>query len=170
MMNGFTCALEQRNLKKLRKYPKADLHNHFVLGGSRRFLYQAVGKKIEPITRPLSSMAEMDQWSQKNIGQDFNGTEMRKLLIRATFQQAREDGVTVLEIGEDVWGLEEFFHNDIDELVNAFASAQKEITPDIELRLQIGLSRHCPIGYLEDCLSHFWGNKNFIRLICMEMN
>ena len=46
----------------------------------------------------------------------------------------------MLEIGEDVWGLNEFFNNDIDELVNAFTSAQKEVAPDIELRLQIGLS------------------------------
>lgn len=30
-MNGFTDALEQRNLEELRKYPKADLHNHFIL-------------------------------------------------------------------------------------------------------------------------------------------
>lgn len=32
------------------------------------------------------------------------------------------------------------------------------------MRLQIGLSRHCPIGYLEDCLSHFWGNKAFYSI------
>ena len=131
-MDRFTDALEQRNLEELRKYPKADLHNHFVLGGNRRFLYQVTGKKIEPLDHPLTSMDEMDRWSQKYIGQDFNSTEMRKLLIRATFQQAREDGVTVLEIGEDVWGLNEFFH--------------------------------CPISYLEDCLSHFWGNKNFYSI------
>ena len=163
-MNSFTCALERKNLEELRKYPKADLHNHFVLGGSRRFIYQVTGRKIEPLMHPLSSMNEMDQWSQKYIGQFFNNTEMRKLLIRATFQQAKEDGITVLEIGEDVWGLNEFFHNDIDELVNAFTDAQKEIAPDMELRLQIGLSRHCSIGYLEDCLSRFWGNKNFYSI------
>lgn len=163
-MDRFMDALEQGNLETLRKYPKADLHNHFALGGSRRFLYQATGKKIEPLVHPLASMAEMDQWSQKYIGQYFNSTEGRKLLIRATFQQAKEDGVTVLEIGEDVWGLKEFFHNDIDELVESFTSAQREIAPEIELRLQIGLSRHCPISYLEDCLSYFWGNKNFYSI------
>ena len=42
---------------------------------------------------------------------------MRKLLIRVAFHQAREDGVTLLEIGEDVWGLSEYFHNDVDELI-----------------------------------------------------
>ena len=143
-MNSFTCALEQRNLEELRKYPKSDLHNHFVLGGNRKFIYQITGKKIEPLVSPLASMDEMDHWSQKYIGQHFNSTEMRKLLIRATFQQAKEDGVTVLEIGEDVWGLKEFFNNDIDELVNAFTSAQKEIDPNIE--------------------SYFWGNKNFYSI------
>lgn len=163
-MNSFTYALEQRNLEELRKYPKADLHNHFVLGGNRMFIYQKTRKKIEPLVNPLSSMDEMNQWSQKYIDQDFNSTAMRKFLIRATFEQAKEDGVTVLEIGEDVWGLNEFFNNDIDELVNAFTSAQKEVAPDIELRLQIGLSRHCPISYLEDCLSLFWGNKNFYSI------
>lgn len=163
-MNSFMYALEQGKLEELRKYPKADLHNHFALGGNRRFLYQATGKKIVPVSSPLSSMEEMHQWEQKYIGQDFNCTEMRKTLIRATFQQAKEDGITVLEIGEDVWGLKEFFNNDVDELVNAFISAQKEIAPDIELRLQIGLSRHCSIGYLEDCLSYFWGNKNFYSI------
>ena len=49
-------------------------------------------------------------------------------------------------------------------LIEAFTTAQREIAPDIELRLQIGLSRHCPIGYLEECLSHFWGNKAFYSI------
>ena len=163
-MNSFMYALEQRNLEELRKYPKAALHNHFVLGGNRMFIYQVTGKKIESLGSPLSSMDEMHQWSQKYIAQDFDSAEMRKILIRATFQQAKKDGITVLEIGEDVWGLKEFFNNDVDELVNAFTSAQKEIVPDIELRLQIGLSRHCSISYLDDCLSRLRGHKNFYSI------
>ena len=42
---------------------------------------------------------------------------MRKFLIEATFAQAKHDGIAILEIGEDVWGLNEFFHNDIVELI-----------------------------------------------------
>lgn len=52
-MNNFTDALKQRNLEELRKHPKADLHNHFVIGGSRNFSYQTTGKRIEPITHSL---------------------------------------------------------------------------------------------------------------------
>lgn len=163
-MEDFINALKQRDLEKIRSIPKSDLHNHFVLGGSRQYLRRMTGAGIEPIKEPLSSMDEMHAWNQENLGEKFNTPEMRKILIRAAFQQARDDGVTVLEIGEDVWGLGEFFHNDTDELIEAFTSAQREIAPYIELRLQIGMSRHCPIGYLEDCLSHFWGNKAFYSI------
>ena len=109
-------------------------------------------------------MNEMDAWSSRYVGNRFNSPEGRKLLIEATFIQAKADGVTVLEIGEDVWGLGAFFHNDTEELIAAFQEANARIAPEIELRLQIGLSRHCSIDYLEDCLKHFWGHKEFYSI------
>ena len=161
---GFTDELKQENIEGIRRFPKADLHNHFVLGGSRKYLHEHKGVNIEPIREPLHSMDEMHAWNEKNIGQVFNSPEGRRMLISAAFAQAKEDGVSILEIGEDVWGLGEFFHGDIKELVAAFETANQEIAPEIELRLQIGLSRHCDIGYLEDCLSHFWGSKAFYSI------
>lgn len=163
-MDDFAGALKQRNMEKIRSFPKSDLHNHFVLGGSRRYLRRMTGVQIEPVKSPLLSMDEMHAWNEKNLGERFNTPEMRRLLIRAAFQQAEDDGITVLEIGEDVWGLGEFFHHDVDELIGAFTAAQSEIAPNIELRLQIGLSRHCAVGYLEDCLSHFWGTGAFYSI------
>ncbi|MBR5410577.1 MAG: hypothetical protein IK104_07880 [Clostridia bacterium] len=55
----FTKALIEGNLEAIRKCPKADLHNHFVLGGSRRYLLEHSGKDIQPIIEPLHSM---DMW------------------------------------------------------------------------------------------------------------
>lgn len=164
MDHDFIEALEKGDLEAIRKIPKADLHNHFVLGGSREFIKDKTGYEIYPITSPLNSMREMDAWSSKYIGNRFNTTEGRRLLIDATFVQAKRDGVKVLEIGEDVWGLGEFFKNDIKELINAFQEANNRVAPEIELRLQIGLSRHCSIDYLMECLSHFWGHKEFYSI------
>ena len=160
----FVEAIKCGNLDEIRKAPKADLHNHFVLGGNRAYILGKTGYAIEPISRPLGSMGEMDAWSAKYIGSRFQSTEGRRLLIEAAFVQAREDGVGVLEIGEDVWGLGEFFHNDVSELIDAFLEAKDRIAPEVELRLQIGLSRHCPIDYLEDCLKHFWGRREFYSI------
>ncbi len=160
----FAEALKSGDLENIRRSPKSDLHDHFVLGGNRDYIFRKTGYKIEPILQPLNSMSEMDAWSGKYIGDRFNSSEGRKLLIEAAFEQAKYDGVTVLEIGEDVWGLGEFFHNDTDELIAAFREANERIAPEIELRLQIGLSRHCPIDYLTDCLKHFWGHKEFYSI------
>ena len=160
----FVDALIQENLEAIRRCPKSDLHNHFVLGGSRHFLREYSGRDILPIKHPLHSMDEMHAWNSKNIGTNFETPEGRRMLIQATFLQAKDDGVTILEIGEDVWGLGEFFNGSIEELVDAFETAHQEIAPDIELRLQIGMSRHCDITYLENCLSHFWGCKAFYSI------
>ena len=163
-MDTFIDALKSEKLDAIQSFPKADLHNHFVLGGNREFILRKAGYEILPISAPLKSMSEMDAWSGQYIGNRFNSPEGRRLLIEATFEQAKRDGVTILEIGEDVWGLGEFFHNDIEELIAAFQEANDRIAPEIELRLQIGLSRHCPIDYLMDCLSHFWGHKEFYSI------
>ena len=160
----FTDALKSEDLEAVRRFPKADLHNHFVLGGSRRFLREHTGRELRPIISPIRSMEEMHSWASRNLTGLSDTAEGRRMLIRAAFAQAEEDGVTILEIGEDVWGLEEFFHGNIEELVDAFEAAHREIAPEIELRLQIGLSRHCDIAYLEDCLSHFWGCKAFCSI------
>ena len=160
----FIEALKSGSIENSRKIPKADLHNHFVLGGNRDYIIQKTGHSIKSITKPLASMREMDEWNSIYIGQHFNSPEGRRLLIEAAFVQAKHDGVTILEIGEDVWGLAEFFHNDVSELIYVFQEINHRIAPEIELRLQIGLSRHCPVDYLEDCFKRFRGRKEFYSI------
>lgn len=160
----FKKALISQDLEAIRTVPKADLHNHFVLGGNRQFLYNATGKMILPTKNTLNSMNEMHQWVSKNLGEDYQTPNMRKLLVEATFVQAKEDGIKIIEIGEDVWGLNEFFNNDIDALISTFKEANRMISPDTELRLQIGLSRHCSISYLEKVLEPFWGRSEFYSI------
>lgn len=160
----FIFALKNNDLSAVRNIPKADLHNHFVLGGSRDYIRKKTGYDIWPVKTVLHSMEDMHKWSNENIGSRFHSKDMRRLLIEAAFAQAKEDGVSVLEIGEDVWGLNEFFSNDIDELIDAFHMANQVIAPEIELRLQIGMSRHCSIDYLNRCLEPFWGRKEFYSI------
>ena len=67
------------------------------------------GIKIEPVKTPILSMDEMHAWNRENLGKRFETSEMRKLLIRATLHQAREDGVTVLEIEKMSGGFQNIF-------------------------------------------------------------
>ena len=67
----FKDALRAGDLAALRQIPKADLHNHFMLGGDREWIAERWGVRIEAIQAPLQSMAEMDQWSQVSINTPF---------------------------------------------------------------------------------------------------
>lgn len=160
----FIEALKTHDIDVIKNVPKADLHNHFVLGGSRDYLKRMTGHDIVAIKEPLHSMDEMHAWNQNNIGDIFHSRKMRELLLEATLVQAKEDGVTVLEIGEDVWALQTYFHNDIEELIDTFRCIHHKTAPDVELRLQIGMSRHCGIEYLMKCLEPFWGRKEFYSI------
>ncbi|MDW7662755.1 MAG: adenosine deaminase [Bacillota bacterium] len=109
-------------------------------------------------------MEEMHKWNDQNLGDKFNNLEMRQLLIDATVVQAVNDGVKILEIGEDVWGLDAYFHGNIQKLIDSFKQSQKEYGKEIELRLQIGMSRHCSISSLEKWLEPFWDEKAFYSI------
>ncbi|HAT4252468.1 TPA: adenosine deaminase [Clostridium perfringens] len=160
----FMNALEREDINAIRSIPKSDLHNHFALGGNREYIKKITGIDIPYCKNILKSMDDMHNWNIKYLGEKFNNKEMRKIKIDATFVQANLDGIKILEIGEDVWGLGEFFNNDIEELINTFMESNKKFAPETELRLQIGLSRHCSIDYLLGCLENFWGRKEFYSI------
>lgn len=160
----FINALENHDINELKAVPKADLHNHFVLGGSRDYIKRQTGIEIPFYNDIMHSMDDMNSWSSTYMGERFHNKEMRKLLIEAAFVQAREDGVKILEIGEDVLGLDKYFNNNIEELIHVFQDINQKIAPEIELRLQIGLSRRFPVNHLLECLQQFWGNKAFYSI------
>lgn len=82
-----------------------------------------------------------------------------------TLSMDLESSVAALQyIGEDVRGLNEFFHNNIVELIETFQEINERIAQEVCLRLQIGLSRHCPVDYLEDCPKQFWGHPEFYSI------
>lgn len=160
----FINALKAHDTDAIKQTPKSDLHNHFVLGGDRQYIKDVTGCDIPAFQGILSSMQDMHDWNNTYLGTKFDSKEMRKLLIEATFVQAKNDGIKILEIGEDVWGLGEYFNNNINDLIDAFTAANKKIAPETELRLQIGLSRHCSIDYLMKCLEPFWGVAPFYSI------
>lgn len=160
----FIEALEEKNLEKLKKVSKADLHNHFSLGGNRSFIKEMTGIDIQPFKGVMHSMEEMHNWVNQYQGDKFNSLEMRQLMIDATVVQAVRDGVKILEIGEDVWALDTYFQSDIHLLIDSFKQSQKKYGNEIELRLQIGLSRHCKISALEKWLEPFWDEKDFYSI------
>lgn len=160
----FKNALKENDLNAIRKIPKSDLHNHLVLGGNREYIFEKTGIKIEPMNGIISSMEEMHKWGKKYISRKFDNRKMHKILLESAFYQAKIDGIKLLEIGEDVWANEHFYNDDISALIDTFQSAKNNIAPDIDLRFQIGISRHCDVDLLAKWLMPFWKRKEFYSI------
>ncbi len=144
----FEAALANGDRNAIRAYPKSELHTHATLGGSRSFVRERTGIDIVPLDRVLSSMNEMHEWANANgIAEAFPGAVGRMLALEATFVQAKDDGVTRLEAGEDVWGLT-LWNEDAHALTQAMREIHERVAPEIEWIAQLGLSRHCAVDAL----------------------
>lgn len=160
----FVEALEAGDLARLRRVPKADLHNHFFLGGHREHVRAWLGVAIPPLTQPLASMGDMHRWIAEHVGSTFEGRHGRMRAFEACLVQAARDGVCVLETGEDVWANDALHGGALDELVEDFLAVHRRVAPAIDLRFQVELSRHCHIHDLERWAAPFLERDGFASL------
>jgi adenosine deaminase len=99
-------------------------------------------------------MAEMNAWVEDRLGSLFSGPTGRLRAFEATLVQAKYDGVTRLEVSEDVWAITLFEH-DATKLTSELISLHARVAPDIEWIPQLELSRHCSISALIRWLAPF---------------
>jgi adenosine deaminase len=144
----FIEGLKRKDINLLKSVPKADLHNHFGFGGNKYFIYKKTGKLINAVNGKLKSLNDMHRWADENIGDIFKGKDGRKFAIDTCFQQAAEDNITVLDVGEDVWAKDAIYGGDINEIISAFHNSRETYAPQTRLSFQIGISRHCDIEWL----------------------
>jgi adenosine deaminase len=155
-MQNFQSALEYSDLEGLRRCPKSDLHNHAIRGGDRDFLRRRTGRDIAPLDHRLGSIAEMHAWVDANFGGLFDDVQGRLLAFEAALVLARRDGVTRLELGEDVWA-STLFDGSAEELTRGLKELHQRTAAEIEWIPQIGLSRHCRTEDLERWLTPLLG-------------
>jgi adenosine deaminase len=154
MTPAFANALASGDPAALRPFAKADLHNHGALSGDRTFLRARTGLDVAPLTAPLGSMAAMHGWVSAHIGDLFAGPAGRLLGFEAAFALALRDGVTRIEIGDDVWQITQG-GGTAEELFASLAALHRSVAPSIEWIPLLGLSRHCPVAALERWLEPF---------------
>jgi adenosine deaminase len=148
MVSDFITALKTGDKDAVRRAPKADLHIHGFGGGDRAFVRERTGVDIRPLDRVLGSMAEMHAFVEAHLLPAFPGLAGRALALEATFVQARKDGVTRIEVGEDAWGVT--LHDGSAEAVWRFLEdAHRAGAPEIDWVPQLGISRHCSVAALE---------------------
>jgi adenosine deaminase len=153
-VSAFTDALEADDLDAVRACAKADLHTHSAASGNRDFLRRRTGVDIAPLRAPLRSMAEMHAWFAANIGDLFAGVAGASLALEASFEQAKADGVTRIELGVDCWMITQGFASALG-IAEQQAAVHQATAPNVEWLRQVSMSRHCTIRALDLWLPPF---------------
>ena len=148
MPSDFVTALETGDRDAVRRAPKADLHIHGFGGGDRAFVRERTGVDIAPLDRVLGSMAEMHAFADDKLWPAFAGVTGRALALEATFVQARKDGVTRLEVGEDAWSIT-LYEGSAEAVWRNLKEAHEAGGPDIDWIPQLGISRHCGVAAID---------------------
>lgn len=152
MSTPFQTALETGDLAAIRDCPKADLHVHAIMGGCREFVRERLGVDIAPLDGVLGSMDEMHAWVDAQTQGCFRDAAGRAVAFEATFVQARNDGVTRLEVGSDVWEITLHDHS-AQSVWDMLTRAHADGGPQIDWIPQMSFSRHCPARALDYWMS-----------------
>ena len=93
-------------------------------------------------------MEEMHAWVDANFGKIFEGIEGRMLGLEAAFVQAKADGITRIELGDDCWVITQGFAS-AEDVARRQSEVHRTTAPGIDWVRQISMSRHCSIRALD---------------------
>ncbi|MEI6681407.1 MAG: adenosine deaminase [Bacteroidota bacterium] len=151
---NFTEAFSSRSLASIRSFPKADLHNHCLLGGKRSVIEQYLGKSLEDFKASGKGIADLNQWIGRVFRPFFSLPGAFEKAVEAAFVQARSDGVSRLEMSIDVcFGT--MFHVPSDRIVAVLKHYHQAVAPEIDFRPELGFSRSVPVDTLMAAFEQF---------------
>lgn len=143
-MSEFLSALLAGDLKLIQTVPKADMHNHLLLGIKPERISEIAARNIEPFHYNGQGIRDINQWIRQNYAPVLRIPGIFPLLVRAGFQQAVDDGVTILEASIDA-GFGHLYGISAEEVVETLRKAHMEVAPHIDFRPCLGFARSHPV-------------------------
>ncbi len=156
----FSDALRNSRLATIREFPKADLHNHCLLGGKRSVIEKYFGKKLEKFKATEPGIRELNHWIGQVYRPFFELPEAFEKGVEAAFIQARSDGITKLEMSIDVF-FGRMFKISADHIVSTLKHYHHTVAPDIDFRPELGFSRSMAPATLQSCFESYLGYNYF---------
>jgi len=138
--NDFYKALESDDLNLMATVPKSDLHNHAELGSRIEVLEEWCGKKIPRAPRNMPAFLDFEEYLETAFDEILTLSGFFENNKKATFLQAKNDGIRVLQISIDsrFYKITGASGEGITEMVK---NAHQQSAPEILFVPQLGLDR-----------------------------
>lgn len=136
----FFKALESDDLNLMATIPKSDLHNHAELGSRIEVLENWSGKKIPRAPRNMPAFLDFEEYLEKAFDDILKRPGFFENNKKATFLQAKNDGIRVLQISIDsrFYKITGASGEGITEIVK---NVHQQFAPQILFVPQLGLDR-----------------------------
>lgn len=139
-MSEFTDALEARDLARLQRIPKGDLHNHGTLGGRLADVRRLTGRELPRPPASLDGIHALSAWTRANVHPVYETIEGFEALVAAAFLQAKRDGVTRLEMSIET-SLAPRYPGGARQMTDVVRKAHREHAPGVDFVPELGLKR-----------------------------
>jgi len=147
-------------LEWFRKQPKADLHNHCLLGGDRRTIERFTGRRLAPFRFSGKGIQSLNQWIGNEVREVYQLPGGVEKGIEAAFLQAVRDGVVRLEMSIDVL-IPAMFPVTPKKIVQTLSHFHRTLAPHIDFRPELGMARSVDPGHLMKSIEPFLATGYF---------
>ena len=140
----------------LQKLPKADVHNHFHLGGSQQKFFETYPNSRIDFPKTYNGLEGMIDFIYGQLNQIIQTKRDVINFMEMSIESSIDDNVTYLEASVDV-GLSRFFEDSIDGVIAEVKRIKEKYQSIIDFKPDIGINKDLPIDqvflYSEACIS-----------------
>lgn len=141
--------------KTFLKLPKADVHNHFHLGGSQKKILEKYPNFNISFPKTFDGLPGMIDFIYSHLNLIMVTKEDVINFMEMAIESAMEDNITLLEASVDI-NLARFFNNSIEEVITEVKRITEKYKAQICFKPDIGINKDLPIekvySYSESCI------------------
>ncbi|MCI2229700.1 hypothetical protein MC378_11030 [Polaribacter sp. MSW13] len=153
------------------KLPKADVHNHFHLGGSQKKLLEKYPNTSINFPKNYDGLVGMIDFIYGHLNKIMLTKVDVVNFMEIAIESSIDDNVTLLEASVDV-GLSRFFDDSIEQVISEVKRIKEKYKSKIDFRPDIGINKDLPLekvyAYGEACI--FSGEFNGMDIYGKEAN
>ena len=150
----FQKALASGEIWNIRGIPKADLHNHCLLGIPLDRLSTLLGEPIQPFRHRGNGIADINDWIKQHYLPLIGIPDAFPRLVAESFRQLVRDGVTVAEMSLDA-GVGQFMNMTPAEIVETLQRVHRQVAPEVVFRPCLGFARILPPQTMQQLMEPF---------------